>query len=316
MKTPALWQRRGPLAYLLLPISFIYPLITHLRQRFTNPVRVAVPVLCVGGLTAGGAGKTPVALHTGNWCKQRGMNAYFLSRGYKGQVSGPVLVDVKAHSAFEVGDEPLLLAQTLPTIVAKDRVAGAQLAVELGASAIILDDGFQNPTLHKDVSLLVIGNTGLGNGLPIPAGPLREFKQHALRRADALVMLDNESSPQTDKPVIHCKTIVEEGASSFSGKQVFAFCGLAYPQKFYDMLRQVGTDIVQTRSFPDHHAYTRKDIENIINQSYRNGLTPITTAKDAVRLPEGLCKKVQVLNITIQPENPELLDNLLARALD
>ncbi|MGE0753600.1 MAG: tetraacyldisaccharide 4'-kinase [Alphaproteobacteria bacterium] len=315
MNTPEFWAARGPIAWLLYPFSLFYPLMIRLRFLFTPPVRMDVPVICVGGLTAGGAGKTPTALHIGTLCKSRGINAWFVSRGYKGTLLGPLQVSPSGHTSQEVGDEPLLLANVLPTIIAKNRLDGIRFALRHGAELIITDDGFQNPSLHKDLSLLVIdGKTGLGNGLPIPAGPLREWPEQAYDRADAIIHINPQSLalalPQR-LPVLTARTVPDKNAELLKGKSVLAFCGLAIPEKFLDTLRQLGANVIETRIFADHYPYHEREIEQLAEHAQRSGAILATTSKDAARLPDRLKALVTVVPISLQFDAPEMLDALL-----
>lgn len=314
MRTPAFWNRRGLVAWLLWPLSVFYPAIVYLRQKLIKSRRVGVPVICVGSLTAGGAGKTPVALHIGKWCQARGIDAWFVSRGYKGRLSGPVRVNPGSHNAGDVGDEPLLLAQTLPTIVAKDRLAGAEFAARQGAKLIITDDGFQNPALHKDFSLVVVdGENGFGNGFPLPAGPLREWVSLGFKRADAIVFINPEArlTLPENKPMLAAYTRPDEKAQTLHGKKVLAFCGLAIPEKFFATLREIGTDIIQTKIFPDHYTYHEKEIAGLMEQAKNQQAVLVTTSKDAARLPKHLQALVTIVDIHLEFTQPELLDGLL-----
>ena len=193
MRAPIFWKDKGLLSTALLPASAIFYGLAQARKMGVTPKEFTAKIICIGNLVAGGAGKTPVALALGEMLKKLGRNAHYLSRGYKSRNSGIMRVDLSRHNARDVGDEPLLLAELLPTGVAKDRASGAQAAVKAGAEIIIMDDGFQNPYLHKDVSLLVIdGHYGYGNGRLIPAGPLREPFASAMQRANAVIMIGED----------------------------------------------------------------------------------------------------------------------------
>ena len=194
MKTPKHWQTKNIIAYLLFLPSCLYALATWLRIKFVSPKKVKVPVICIGNLTAGGSGKTPVSVSIANILKKNGKKPHFVSRGYGGNLSD-VNVDINVHSPFEVGDEPLLLVKEAPVIVNHKRYEGAQKAINNGADIIIMDDGFQNPSLYKDKSFLVIdGNVGLGNKFPIPAGPMREFLSLGKKRAQAVILLGEDKT--------------------------------------------------------------------------------------------------------------------------
>ena len=315
MKTPAFWNEHNTLSNLLVPLSYLYQWIGKIRYIYIKPARFPIPVVCIGNVTAGGSGKTPVALHVGTLLKKRGYNAYYLSRGYGGILDGPVVVDPKKHSAKDVGDEPLLLAQTLPTIVSKDRVAGARLALQKGAALIIMDDGFQNPSIAKSLSLVIIdGKIGFGNGRLIPAGPLREPPQESFKRAHAAIILNRSTAvPALPKGMmaLYGKTQLKD-ADFLQGKKIFAFCGLAYPNKFFDMLRSSGAKVVGTESFADHHYFSQKDMNKLLAQSLSGDAALVTTAKDAVRIPPEFRECVAVIDMEIVFDDQVMLDGIIS----
>lgn len=320
MKTPSFWQSRNPLSTLLMPFSALYRLGTLVRNQISGaPMTVPVPVICVGNLIAGGAGKTPLALSIGQLLKQKHVNAFYLSRGYGGRLAGPVRVNPLVHSAREVGDEPLLLAQILPTIVAKDRYQGAVLALQYGAETIVMDDGFQNPKLTKTLSLLVIdGNYGFGNGRLIPAGPLREPPHEGFARADAVVVVNASSRlPKIPPgiPVLRAAALPTPAAHALKGKRVLAFSGIAFPERFFRTLETLEAIVVEAVPFPDHHLYTRHDMERLSRHARALQATLVTTAKDAARLTPDWKSLVTVVEITFQFEQPEAMEALLDKAL-
>ena len=228
--------------------------------------RAAVPVVCIGNLTVGGAGKTPLALALARLLAAAGDAPILLSRGYRGRLAGPLRVDPARHRAADVGDEPLLLARVAPTFVARDRVAGAQAAVAAGASVIVMDDGFQNPSLHKDFSVLVVdGRRGIGNGRVVPAGPLRAPLIAQLARADALVVVGPSHAAagvaavarERGVPVFDASLAPDAAAvAALAGARVLAFAGIGDPQKLFATLAGAGIAVAATSSFPDHHRYT------------------------------------------------------------
>jgi tetraacyldisaccharide 4'-kinase len=300
----------------LLPFSYIYDAGRRLRNLYTKPMTVPVPVICIGNLTAGGAGKTPVALHIGQWLKERRIHAFFLSRGYGGSLEGPVLVSA-AHNARQVGDEPLLLAHILPTIVAKNRAAGAAMAVAQGAEVIVMDDGLQNPTLTKTLSLVVIdGISGFGNGRLLPAGPLREPAGAGLKRAHAIIVIN----PAPDAPlpegagVLHAKSRIRN-AEDFRNKKLLAFCGIAHPENFFAALRSIPAELVETASFPDHHAYDDTELDALAKRAGDERLLLVTTAKDAVRLPEIRRAHIAVADMILTFDDEDRLTRLLESAV-
>jgi len=319
MKTPTFWNEPNKLSNLLWPFSVVYEMASTLRRSFTTPVVLPVPVICVGNLTAGGAGKTPVALHIGKLLKDKNINAFFLSRGYGGTLKGPLAVKLGKHTALEVGDEPLLLAKLLPTIVAKDRVSGARLAVAQGAKVIIMDDGYQNPTIAKTLSLVIIdGHTGFGNGRILPAGPLRESPDTGLSRAHAAIIIDRTPAAPPlpkDYPTLFAKTQLT-AANALKGVKTMAFCGIGNPQKFFTSLANLGISPVETIAFPDHHLYSASDWRKLVAKANKHQAVLVTTAKDAVRLPASLQREVAVVDVALAFDNPALLDAILDYAIE
>lgn len=319
MKTPGFWAKKGVISSVLLPFAYLYQIGYRLRHFITRPKILPVPLICIGNLVAGGAGKTPVALAVGNWAKQHGMNACFLSKGYGGDAQEPMQVDPYFHPHSTVGDEPLLLARILPTIVAKSRVEGAKFAVEKGYKLIVMDDGFQNPELKPTLSLVVIDAAyGFGNGRTLPAGPLREPPVYGLKRADAVILLSREGQDEyrldfpANLPVLHAhiRTICQ---TPLAGQPVFAFSGIARPEQFFDAVRNVlNADLRETRTFPDHHAFTPTQLAKLAQDALLQGAALITTAKDAVRLPRALQNEVLVADIDLSWQNEAALGALLA----
>jgi tetraacyldisaccharide 4'-kinase len=286
MRAPDFWNRDGLAARLLAPLGALYGLTVRARQARAHPFRSRARVLCVGNLTAGGSGKTPVAMALARMLIARGHKVVLLSRGYGGRLGGPLLVDPARHSAADVGDEALLLAAVARTIVARDRARGAELADSLGASVIVMDDGFQNFQLAKDVSLLVIdGETGFGNRRLIPAGPLREPISQGLARADAVVLMGEGafSLPSSVGPIFRA-VMLPSWPDPFAGRLVFAIAGIGRPEKFFHTLEAMGARIAGTRAFPDHHRYTLLELEAVKRIAANAGALLVTTEKDFVRI--------------------------------
>lgn len=313
MKTPKHWQTKNFLSLLLFLPSCLYALATKLRIKYITPKKVKVPVICIGNLTAGGSGKTPVSISIAHILKQAGKKPYFISRGYGGNLSD-VEVDINLHSPMEVGDEPLLLVKEAPVIVNHDRYEGAQKAINEGADIIIMDDGFQNPSLHKDKSFLVIdGNIGLGNMFPIPAGPMREFYSQGKKRADAVIILGEDKTNIADKfsdlPIFYGDIIPQ--APQTENKNIIAFAGIGRPQKFYDSLKNCGLNITKTFDFPDHYLYKSDDIKKIIKTAEDMGCEIFTTSKDFVKIPTLYKSKIKVLEITIKWQNEKKLKEFI-----
>ena len=288
---PEFWSKRGAAAWSLWPLSLGYGRIAG--WRMARPGRAApIPVLCVGNLTVGGGGKTPTAIALARLLAARGHHPGFLTRGYGGVERGPLVVDPERHRAADVGDEPLLLAAAAPTVVAHDRPAGAQRLAELGADIAVMDDGFQNPSLAKDLSVVVLdARFGIGNGFVLPAGPLRAPLGDQLRRTDLLLVVgEGEHAVETIRraarrgtPVARAE-LAPEGGEALKGCPVLAFCGIAHPGKFEATLEEVGADVRQVLHFPDHHTYSEEDCRQVLERAAGGGLTPVTTEKDLVRL--------------------------------
>ncbi|HEU0071511.1 MAG TPA: tetraacyldisaccharide 4'-kinase [Alphaproteobacteria bacterium] len=327
MRAPDFWQSGGALAALLAPAGCLYALGGRWRRAMTTPQSAAMPVICVGNVSAGGTGKTPVVLALAARLAERpGLagHVHAVTRGYGGELAGPVKVDPLVHDAWKVGDEPLLLAKAMPTWVARDRIAGATAAVAGGARLLLLDDGLQNPALAKDLSFLVVdGGAGFGNGRVIPAGPLREPLADALARSDAAIIVgeDRQGAAQRiaglrpDMPVLRARLVpTATSAAAVARKPLIAFAGIGRPEKFFESLRALGCDVRAARSFADHHPYQPKDAEALAKLAADHGAALVTTAKDAVRWPAGFGAPL-TLDVEIAWADEAALDLLLAAKL-
>ena len=319
MRAPDFWRRDGALAHALAPLSWAWAAGARARQAAAKPERVGAPVVCVGNLTVGGSGKTPTVLALLDRLHARGRRPHALTRGYGGSLPGPIRVE-PGHTAAQVGDEALLLAQSAPTWASRDRPAGARLAVAAGADVIVLDDGFQNPALAKDLSLVVVdGGYGFGNGRLLPAGPLREPIEQGLARADAIVLVLPALSerpaplPATGLPVLRARLMPEPQAEGLAGLRVLAFAGIGRPEKFFATLVELRAQVVKAHAFADHHAYAAHEVMSLVEEAQRLGAVPVTTAKDAVRLPIEARAMVQVLRVALEFEAPAALEALLDR---
>jgi len=304
MQAPAFWHHGGAAAWLLAPLSWLYDAGGRARRALARPQQAGVPVICIGNLTAGGSGKTPTALAIAARLQARGARPHFLSRGYGGRLRGPLRVDPERHTAADVGDEPLLLARQAPTWIARDRVAGAAAAVAAGADAIVMDDGFQNPHLAKDLSLLVIDQGyGLGNGRVHPAGPLREAAGRGFARADGAVLLLAEDRPPAPLalppalPVLPARLLPAPEAQRLAGQRVLAFAGIGRPARFFATLLGLGVELVAARAFPDHYPFAPDEIMALVEEAHAAGAVPVTTAKDHVRLPPDARAMVQWIEV-------------------
>ncbi|ACI52851.1 tetraacyldisaccharide 4'-kinase [Gluconacetobacter diazotrophicus PA1 5] len=323
MHAPRFWSGGdgGWPARLLAPAAALYTLATARRMRGTG-WRAPVPVLCCGNLTAGGAGKTTVALDLAARLVARGRHVHILTRGYGGRARGPLLVDPARHSAAEVGDEALLLARVAPCHVSADRAAGARAAVAAGADCLVMDDGFQNPGLRQDMGLLVIdGGSGFGNGHVLPAGPLREPVAQGCRRARAAILIGGDRTGALAHlppalPVLRADLAMQEAAPMLAGRPAIAFAGIGRPDKFFDGLRAQGIRLAACLPFPDHHAYRPRDVRRLSAMAAVQGAVLLTTPKDAVRLPPAIRAQVRSVDVTLAWADPMAPERLLDMWLD
>jgi tetraacyldisaccharide 4'-kinase len=312
MKTPGFWAANSLAARALSPLGGVTAALTarRLRGPAFDP---GIPVICVGNAGVGGAGKTTVVLDL----LTRLRRPAALTRGYGGRLRGPVLVDRARHHARDVGDEALLLAAVAPTIAARDRAAGARLALAEGAGVIIMDDGLQNPSLKKTVSLLVIdGGYGFGNGRLLPAGPLREPVAAAAARCQAAVLIGLDEAGALRAlprglPVLRA-TLAAACAQGLGQRPVLAFAGIGRPEKFFRTVRALGADLVATRAFGDHHAYSESDATRLLDTAASLGATLVTTRKDYVRLPPPLQAASLVVEVRLAWDDEPGLRLLLA----
>ncbi len=312
MKTPTFWNKKSLLAYMLSPLGWLYNFATLLRIAIKKPYKAEIPVICIGNLTAGGTGKTPVSIAVADILSKKGQTPFFISRGYGGKLSG-VLVNNKIHTPTEVGDEPLLLSQSANVCINHNRAEAAKLAIANGAQILIMDDGFQNPTLYKDLSFLVFnGKFGIGNGMALPAGPLRETFNSGIKRADAIIIIGKDEtnlSQKTTLPIFYAD--IKEEKPQTSNPNVYAFAGIGYPEKLYQSLKNVGLNVVKTKDFPDHHFYTKAELEDIIQTAKNENLDIFTTSKDYVKIPADLQPYFNVLNIKISWHDQKALEEFL-----
>jgi tetraacyldisaccharide 4'-kinase len=325
-KVRKFWSKKTFLNDLLVPFGFIYYLghlvNFHILQR---PQSVRSMVICVGNTVVGGAGKTPFALALGKKIKYMGLKIAYITSGYNSRAAKSdmaILVNRKFHKATDVGDESLLLASVAPTYVHTNRYLAASAAEADGARVIIMDDGLQNNTLRKNYTFLILDDTyKLGNGYPIPAGPLREPYRKACARADAVVLVTNEQKPQKASAKLNLKNRIirtkgRQLKSDFSatlttnktaiqGLKYFAFCGIAVPQKFFDTLKRADFNVAKTKVFDDHYEYSEADIEKLIVSAKNMQL--ITTEKDIIKIPKKYHNQIDYLPIELTFDMPEEL---------
>jgi tetraacyldisaccharide 4'-kinase len=316
MRPPDFWfSPPGFWSALLAPAACAYDAVSRTRRALTTPYRAAVPVVCVGNLVAGGAGKTPTVLALAEMLTRRGLGVHLLTRGYGGRETGPLRVDPARHRAEDVGDEALLLTRTAPTWVGADRAAGARAAVAAGAQVLIMDDGFQNPGLAKDLSLIVVdGDSGLGNGRLLPAGPLREKPRAAFARAQGLLVMGAGDPVSNPLPCLRAR-LVPHAADVIRGRRVVAFAGIARPAKFFVSLRDAGADVVGEAPFPDHHRFRKSELDALRIRARDLGALLVTTEKDHVRLAADDRDGIAVLAVTLVWDDAAAVEAWLAPVL-
>ena len=319
---PFWWEKPDWRVWALSPFSKVYGSVAGRRIRRAKPPAVAVPVLCIGNFTVGGAGKTPTSIAFAKAARAAGFNPGIVSRGYGGAISSLHRVDPSHDSARLVGDEPLLLALHAAVIVAADRHAAAKALVEDGCDFIIMDDGFQSARLHFDCALMVVdAGRGVGNGHVLPAGPLRAPIVDQLVRTDAVLRIGKDGgadsvirhAARAAKPIYE-GTLRPVSTADIAGKHLLAFAGIGDPSKFFRTLEEAGGIVEEKRAFPDHHPFTDENLAELAQAADRAGLIPVTTAKDQVRLLDGsaaakaFAQRTVVLEVELvfsQPETPQ-----------
>lgn len=309
-KTPTFWYRsnttRAPLyERALVPISDLYQVCHRFNLKKTYTNQAPIPVICVGNLTAGGSGKTPVSIAINTLIRESALfqNPYFLTRGYGGNIKSPRRIE--GHDdAMTVGDEPLILLKHSNTIISKNRYSGALHAYALGADCIIMDDGLQNNSLKKDLSFLVVnGKMGFGNEKTLPAGPLREPYELARQRIDAIIMIGEDErgilKQCADIPVFHCNLKPFNENTHDKSNNYVAFCGLGYPDKFFSTLTENGYKVVKREIYSDHYLYKDEDLAKLCDIAEKENAELITTEKDYVKIPQSYRSHVKVLPIQV-----------------
>lgn len=330
MREPAFWYRPPSLmSRLLTPLGAIYGAVSARRMARAG-ASAGLPVICVGNYHVGGAGKTPTTLALVQTLRGMGEQPFVVSRGYGGTIQGPVRADLSLHTAADVGDEPLMMAAFVPVVVSRDRVAGAALARGQGASVVVLDDGFQNPALTKDASLIVIDATrGVGNGCVFPAGPLRAPLPPQIARTDALVVI-GEGQAATGvvgaveargAPVLHARLAPDEASvSGLRNQRVLAFAGIGDPERFFATLRASGVAVTEERAFDDHHPFTPGEIERLVSEAAEQSLVLVTTEKDMARIRSDArlarhADNIRVFSVTLEFGDEAALRNFMAGRL-
>ncbi len=336
MRAPDFWWQpeAGAAAIALWPASRIWGAAAAWRMGRGADFRPPVPVLCVGNLVVGGAGKTPTAIAMVRAVRGRGLRPGILASGYGGAARAPVLVDPSRHRAAEVGDEALVLAAAAPTVIAARRPAGARRLLDEGVNFLILDDGFQDPSVAKDVTIVAVdAGAGVGNGRVIPAGPLRAPLNGQLRRSDTLLIIGEgdraepliRTAARSGRPVMRAK-LAPNSVRAWRKGRALAYAGIGRPQKFFDTLAAINVDLAHARAFPDHHRFTAAEAAQLLDTSKAEGLRLITTEKDYARLAgengvlAQLRERSEPFPVTLKFDNPtavgELIDEAIRRAAE
>jgi tetraacyldisaccharide 4'-kinase len=294
LEPPGWWYGTGAAdrlkAALLAPAGFLYGVAVKARFARAEPYRSPLPVICIGNFTVGGAGKTPLAIAVARLLEGMGQRPAFLTRGFGGRLTGPHIVDPQRDEAGDVGDEPLLLARAAPTVLARNRPEGARAIEALGATAIVMDDGFQNPSLVKDLALVAVdAGTGIGNGRVFPAGPLRAPLGFQLPRASAIVLIGDGPAPALPDtvPVLRARLTPQGDDAWLREAPLLAYCGIGRPAKFFATLAERGARLAATQAFPDHHMFTEAEAADLLRRAEAEHAVLATTEKDWLRIPAG-----------------------------
>ncbi|WNK00009.1 tetraacyldisaccharide 4'-kinase [Thalassospiraceae bacterium LMO-JJ14] len=322
MRAPDFWAAAPDaaldkfLAAALSPLGNIYGAVTTARANRKPLWQAPVPVICVGNAVMGGAGKTQVCLDLARRLSDGNRAVHVLSRGYGGRLAGPVRVDAAFHRAGDVGDEALVLARHAPTWVGAERTQTARAATDAGAGLLIMDDGFQNPALHKDLNLLVIdGGYGFGNGRVCPAGPLRERAESAFARSDAVCIIGTPGPAvpaiPEDLPVFQARIMPDPRMASVKGKKVIAFAGIGRPEKFFDTLLEAGAEIRKTLGYPDHYQFLDRELDFLLQSAEDSGAEVVTTEKDHARLSDAYKSRIVPFPVQLEWEDAPALENFL-----
>ncbi len=328
-KAPAFWYNQKTtsqkiLKHVLSPLGWLYASIVEKRFGMYTPVPMSKPVICIGNLTVGGNGKTPTVLSLAGLFINKKYNTHLLTKGYGGEETGPIQINAEIDTAEYVGDEALLLAEHAPTWVSVNRAIGAQNAIDGGAEIVIMDDGFQNPIIYKDFSLVVIdGKVGFGNQHIMPSGPLREDIEKGILRADAVLIIGEDRTRVTEQikdikdiPILSAKLVAARNNPKIKDKRIAAFAGIGRPSKLKETLEDYGANVIMWKEFPDHYLYHESDLLDFIFNARSADLPIITTSKDYVRIPENMKKAMNVFSIKLEWKNKEEIISLIEEAIN
>jgi len=317
LKTPKFWNNKNSIiSILLIPLSFLWRLASILNTK--KKQKFLIPIIKIGNVVAGGAGKTPTVISLAQKLINSGTKVHIILKGYKSTAKNSIQVNTKIHTYREVGDEALICAKIAPTWVGKNRAISITKAIHERAELVILDDGLQDTSIIANLNILVFnGYQGIGNGRIIPSGPMRENLSQAINRSHLAIIIDGDKrniKKLIDKkiPVIDANIKIEDKyLNNFKNKKVIAFCGIGYPEKFYKTLENIGCQITYTKSFPDHYVYSRKDIQNLLKKSQELNSLLITTEKDHIKIMEDYKNRIYFFPISIEFNDYKTLDNFL-----
>ena len=323
LKAPKFWYKNKDtyLSNTLYPLSLIFRLGTKIRNIISIQKSANLPIICIGNIVVGGAGKTPVALKIGKMLKKGGYNPHFVSKGYGGFEKNNTLIQ-SWHSPKSVGDESLLLSEVSPTWIGLDRNESFKLAKNKGADCIIMDDGFQNPTLQKDYSIIVINSEqGFGNKRVMPSGPLRESITRGISRTNLVITIGEINEEVKSKipnniPIIKAEFKINNEQKIFKGKKITAFAGIAFPEKFFNSLRNQRAKVIKEITYPDHHIFEENDLLSLAEIANKNQSILVTTKKDYIRIPKSYRSLVNTLDGEIEFEDEKLIFEILTNVIE
>lgn len=318
---PAFWHKPSWQGALLAPLSQLYWFVARRRVANVTPFKLSAFVICIGNNTVGGSGKTPTVLACAAILQEAGFKAAVISRGYQSTlgIDDVLRVDASRHTALDVGDEPLLIAQHLPCYVARKRLRAARAAIAEGAQVILMDDGMQNRALHKDLTIMVVdGGYGFGNGRMLPAGPCREPLRESLAKANAIVVMGEPSHPAAAALFHQHEKVFQahlKPQEALCQSRLLAFSGIGRPAKFFTMLRAMGGELVAEKSFPDHHLFKENELLEMLQQSVQQKAQLMTTEKDWLRLNETWSEKVAFMPVKAQIERADDFAQMLLASI-
>jgi len=307
IKTPHFWTELSWQSVILFPVSYIWRFGHYAQQKILNTKETEIPVICVGNLTVGGSGKTPVVITLCRFLSGIGKSTSILTRGFGGKEKGPIFVSTNLHQSLDVGDEPLMMAHSLDVCVSRNRPLGANHILDKKKyDCIVMDDGLQNPTLKKDLNIAVFdGKFGIGNGFLLPAGPMRQKLEVGIQNIDLVIFNGKDETGLKQKIPPHIPIFTgelqpdEEIVEKMKNRRVYGFAGIGNPSRFFKTLNNIGADLVGEAHFADHHPYTDADLTQLYEEAMQSGAELVTTQKDWMRLPTDWRDRVLTVPVRI-----------------